>query len=177
VADVPNLIVAPQFPVWITRDYVNEHEDADDGDDPEEIKEIEGEEQDDAAKSQVPGNEPEEGDYEVGAGDISFASTVPEKEAVGVLVDFAILGVGAVPQPNEKLRYGGWRITSESVCLLVELKRFASRSMKDDELNVEILARVQEARSDLVRQAGFLFIKDKTKNSVMAIAAAGKSSI
>ncbi|KAG2037019.1 hypothetical protein BDR03DRAFT_982567 [Suillus americanus] len=173
VADVPNLIVAPQFPVWITRQHDDELEDADDGDDLEEIKEIVREEQDAAAKTQVPGNEPEEGDYEVGAGDISFASTVPEKDAEGVLVDFAILSLGAVPQPKEKLRYGGWRITEANICLFVELKRFASRSMKDDELNAEILARVQEARSDLVNQAGYLFIKDETKNSVMAIAAAG----
>jgi len=115
---------------------------------------------------------PEEGDYEDGAGDISFASTVPEKKAEGVLVDFAILSLRAVPQPKEKLRYGGWRITGASVCLLVELKRFVSRSLKD-ELDVKILAHVQEARSDLVKQAGYLFIKDKTKNSVMVIAAAG----
>jgi hypothetical protein len=169
VASVPNLIVAPQFPVWIIRHHDYEHEDADDGDDPEEIKEIEGEEEH---------NEPEEEeDYEVGAGDISFTSTVPEKKAEGVLVDFAILSLRALPQPKEKLRYGGWRITGASVCLLVELKRFVSRSLKDDELNVEILAHVQEARSDLVKQAGYLFIKDKTKNSIMAIAAAGKLSI
>ncbi|KAG2744211.1 hypothetical protein P692DRAFT_20744482 [Suillus brevipes Sb2] len=163
-ASVPNLIVAPQFPVWIIRHHDNEHEDANEGDDPEEIEEIQGEEQH---------NEPEEGDYEDGAGDISFASTVPEKKAEGVLVDFAILSLRAVPQPKEKLRYGGWRITGASVCLLVELKRFVSRSLKDDELNVKILAHVQEARSDLVKQAGYLFIKDKAKDSVMAIAAAG----
>ncbi|KAG2338769.1 hypothetical protein BDR05DRAFT_968908 [Suillus weaverae] len=173
VADAPNLIVAPQFPVWITKHHDGKLEDADDGDDPEEIKEIVREEQDAAAKIQVPVNEPEEGDYEVEAGDISFASTVPEKNAEGVLVDFAILGLGAVPQPKEKLRYGGWRITGASVRLLVELKRFASRSLKDDELNAEILAHIQEAKSDLVKQAGYLFIKDGTKNSVMAIAAAG----
>ncbi|KAG1838253.1 hypothetical protein F4604DRAFT_1962097 [Suillus subluteus] len=176
VTDVPNLIVAPQFPVWITRQHDDELEDADDGDDPEEIKDIVKGEKAAAAKIQVPraGNEPEEGDhYEVGAGDISFASTVPEKEAVGVLVDFAILSLGAVPQPKEKLRYGGWRITGANVCLFVELKRFASRSLKDDELNAEIYTRVQEARFDLVNQAGYLFIKDETKNSVMVIAAAG----
>lgn len=143
-ASVPNLIVAPQFPVWIIRHHDNEHEDANEGDDPEEIEEIQGEEQH---------NEPEEGDYEDGAGDISFASTVPEKKAEGVLVDFAILSLRAVPQPKEKLCYGGWRITGASVCLLVELKRFVSRS--------------------LVKQAGYLFIKDKAKDSVMAIAAAG----
>lgn len=128
-ASVPNLIVAPQFPVWIIRHHDNEHEDANEGDDPEEIEEIQGEEQH---------NEPEEGDYEDGAGDISFASTVPEKKAEGVLVDFAILSLRAVPQPKEKLRYGGWRITGASVCLLVELKRFVNRSLKDDELNQDI---------------------------------------
>ncbi|KAG2037779.1 hypothetical protein BDR03DRAFT_1010394 [Suillus americanus] len=35
---VPNLIVAPQFPVWIVK-HNDQLEDADDGDDPEEVEE------------------------------------------------------------------------------------------------------------------------------------------
>ncbi|KAG1822887.1 uncharacterized protein BJ212DRAFT_834986 [Suillus subaureus] len=176
VADVPNLIVAPQFPVWIVK-HNDQLEGADDGDDPEELEERAAQaEEDVAAGIQVPGNDDEEeGDHEPDseAGDISFASTVPVKNAESVLVDFAIVCLTAVPQPEEKSRYGGWRINSASACLLVEVKRFVSRSLKDDELDAEIRAHIQEARIDLVIQSGHLFIQDKTKDSIMAIAAAG----
>ncbi|KAG1812584.1 uncharacterized protein BJ212DRAFT_1301553 [Suillus subaureus] len=179
VAGVPNLIVAPQFPVWIVEKN-DQLEGADDGDDPAEVEEFERTVQGEQAAAggmQVPSNNVEEevGDYEpeVGAGDISFASTVPEKAAKSVLVDFAIVGLTAVPLSEEKRRYGGWRITVANACLLVEVKRFASRSLKDDELDADIKVHIDEARLDLVVQAGYLFLQDETKDSIMAIAAAG----
>ncbi|KAG2037012.1 hypothetical protein BDR03DRAFT_958283 [Suillus americanus] len=179
VAGVPNLIVAPQFPVWIV-EHNDQLEGADDGDDPAEVEELERTAQGEKAVvrgMQVPGNNVEEefGDYEpeVGVGDISFASTVPEKAAKSVLVDFAVVGLTAVPQSGEKLRYGGWRITAATSCLLVEVKRFASRSLKDDELDADIKGHIAEARLDLVVQAGYIFLQDETKDSIMVIAAAG----
>ncbi|KAG1732984.1 hypothetical protein EDB19DRAFT_2041363 [Suillus lakei] len=180
VAGVPNLIVAPQFPVWIVK-HNDQLEGADDGDDPEEVEEPERtaqEEQGVAGGIQVPGNNVEgEGDHEPEpdseAGDISFASTVPENNTESVLVDFAVVSLTAMPQSEEKLRYGGWRITAATTCLLVEVKRSASRSLKNDELDAEIKMHIEEARSDLVSQAGLLFLQDKTKDSIMAIAAAG----
>ncbi|KAG2084126.1 uncharacterized protein F5147DRAFT_732245 [Suillus discolor] len=179
VADVPNLIIAPQFPVWIV-EHNNQLEGADDGDDPAEVEEIKRTPEGDqavACSMQVPGDNIEEdvGDHEPDseAGDISFASTVPEKDARSVLVDFAVVSLTAVPQSEEKLRYGGWRITAANTCLLVEVKRFASRSLKNDELDAEIKLHIEEARFDLMVQAGHIFLQDKTKDSVMAIAAAG----
>ncbi|KAG2126789.1 uncharacterized protein EDB93DRAFT_1109574 [Suillus bovinus] len=119
----------PQFPVWIVK-HNGQLEGADDGDVLEEVEEraAQGEE-DVAVGTQVPGdNEEGEGDHEPDseAGDMSFASTVPEKSAESVLVDFAIVRLTAVPQPEEKSRCGGWRITAASACLLVEVKRFAN---------------------------------------------------
>jgi hypothetical protein len=180
VAGVPHLIVAPQFPVWII-EHNDQFEGADDGDDPAEVEEemtAQGE-QAVAGGMQVPGNNVEEevGDHDsgVGAGDISFASTVPEKAAKSVLVDFAVASLTAVPQSEDKFRYGGWRITAANTCLLVEVKRFASRSLKGDELDADIKVHIEEARLDLVTQAGYVFLQDDTKDSIMAIAAAGKS--
>lgn len=83
VADIPNLVVAPQFPLW-------------DG--------------------------------------VSFAPTVPGKGAHGVFVDFAILNLTAVAQTQQSHRYGGWKITAVSVGLLVEVKRFPSRSLEGPDL-------------------------------------------
>jgi hypothetical protein len=181
VAGVPDLIVAPQFPVWIIR-HNDQLESANDGDDPDEVEELERTVQGQqvaAGGMQVPGNDVEEGDHEpdIGAGDISFASTVPEKDANSVLVDFAVVSLTAVPRSEEKFRYGGWRITAANTCLLVEVKRFASRSLEGNELDADIKLHVEEARNDVVAQAGYLFLQDETKDSVMVIAAAGQSSI
>ncbi|KAG1725190.1 hypothetical protein EDB19DRAFT_2043327 [Suillus lakei] len=178
VASAPNLIVAPQFPVWIVK-HNDQLEGADDGDDPEEVEELERTAQGErgvAGGIQVTGNEvEEEGDHEpeVGAGDISFASTIPENDTESVLVDFAVVSLTAVAQSEEKIRYGGWRITAATACLLVEVKRFASRSLKNDELDADIKLHIEEARSDLMVQAGLLFLQDETRDSVMVIAAAG----
>jgi hypothetical protein len=162
VADVPNLIVAPQFPVWFVQ-MEDDHEDEDDGDDPEEIDQL------------PPRNSPEADDEEFGcaAGDVSFASTVPEKDADEVVVDFAILHLMAVAQPQQKVRYGGWRITEANIGLLVELKRFTSRSLKGEELEAGIDWKISEACNDLIVQAGHVFIQNPNKQYVYAIAASG----
>ncbi|KAG2361280.1 hypothetical protein BDR07DRAFT_1334713 [Suillus spraguei] len=184
VADVPDVIVAPQFPVWIVK-HDDQLEGADDGDDPEEVEEKSAQGEEDVASNQVPGNNEEtqeregegeqEGDFEpdTSIGNISFTPTVPEKDARSVLVDFAIVHLTAVPQREEKPRYGGWRITAADACLLVEVKRFVSRSLENDDFDKEIQAHIQEARIDLKTQAGYIFVQDETKHSVMAIAAAG----
>jgi hypothetical protein len=168
VADVPNLVVAPQFPIWFVPTHdVDETED--DGDDPEEIIGWLPVEQDD------PVNEADDDEVGYGAGDVSFASTVPEKDAHQVVVDFAILHLMAVAQPQRNLkdRYGGWRITEANIGLLVEVKRFASRSLKAEEQEADIGAQISEACSDLIRQAAHVFIQDSNKEYLFAIAASG----
>ncbi|KAG2363224.1 hypothetical protein BDR07DRAFT_1483940 [Suillus spraguei] len=171
VADVPNLIVAPQFPVWVVPGAADE-EDENDGDNPEEIVQMK-EQPEEAAQegSSDQTDDEKEGENEVG--NISFASTVPQKDAKGVLVDFAILNLMAVAQPLHTERYGGWRITAASVGLLIEVKRFPSRSLEAEDQKSEIIERINEAREDVVQQAGYLFLHDTKMNSVMAIAAAG----
>ncbi|KAG2360048.1 hypothetical protein BDR07DRAFT_1611017 [Suillus spraguei] len=177
VADVPYLIVAPQFPVWIV-DHNDQLEGADDGGDPEEVEELEKTtrgEQASAGDMQALDNDAEEEDHELEVGDLSFASTAPEKDTKGVLVDFTVVHLTAVPQPQqeEESRYGGWRITAVNACLLVEVKRFASRSLEGNDLDEDIKLRIEEARNDVIAQAGYLFLQDETKDSVMVIAAAG----
>jgi hypothetical protein len=164
VADVPNLIVAPQFPVWFVPMHDDDHEDEDDGDDPEEIV---------LELPNALGNQANHEEVGCGAGDVSFASTVPEKDANQVVVDFAVLHLMAVAQPQQKARYGGWRITEANIGLLVELKRFASRSLKGEEQEEHINGEISEACNDLIIQAAHVFIQDSDKQSVFAIAASG----
>lgn len=165
IADVPNLIVAPQFPVWFVPMH-DDHEDEEDGDDPEEIVRL-------PEEHDAPGNESDDEDVGCGAGDVSFASTVPEKDTRQVIVDFAILHLMAVAQPQQMFRYGGWRITEVNIGLLVELKRFTSRSLKGEEQEQGIIWQISEARSDLMLQAGHVFTQDPDKQYVFAIAASG----
>ncbi|KAG2047933.1 hypothetical protein BDR06DRAFT_1024769 [Suillus hirtellus] len=163
VADIPNLVLAPQFPVWFVPDDDDgdgdDDEDENDGDDPEEIISQPPEEQ---PTKEAPENQdnPNEDDDEAAAaaaaaGDISFASTVPQKDAEEVIVDFVILHLKTVaqPQPELKTRYGG--------------------SLAGENQTTEIVSRIMEACSDLVEQAAYVFVQNPNTDSVCAIAAAG----
>jgi len=181
VADIPNLVLAPQFPVWFVPDDDDgdgdDDEDENDGDDPEEIILQPPEEQPtkEAPENQDNPNEDDDEAAGAAAGDISFASTVPQKNAEGVIVDFVILHLKAVaqPQPELKTRYGGWRITAASVGVLIEVKRFVSRSLAGENQTTEILSRIMEACSDLIDQAACVFLRNPNTDSVLAIATAG----
>ncbi|KAG1850847.1 hypothetical protein DFJ58DRAFT_729139 [Suillus subalutaceus] len=107
---------------------------------------------------------------------------ISEKNAEGVIVNFATINLTAVAQPWQPTGveghcYGGWRITGAGVGLLVEVKRFAIRSLMGKELDSQIVLRIIEARDDQVEQAGYLFRQNPDMSSVMAIAAAGDLSI
>ncbi|KAG1786594.1 uncharacterized protein HD556DRAFT_1506730 [Suillus plorans] len=172
-----NQILYELFPVWFVPDDDEDDEDENDGDDPEEIiQPPEEQPTKEAPENQDNHNEDEDDEAaEAAAGDISFASTVPQKNAEGVNVDFVILHLKAVaqPQPELETRYGGWRITAASVGLLVEVKRFVSRSLAGENQTTEILSRILEACSDLIDQAACVFIQNPNTDSVLAIAAAG----
>jgi len=184
VSDVPNVIVAPQYPIWFVpqddevgnederdKDDDKEYEDDGSGGDPEEVPIVsEGE--------LLPGEGTavlEDDNDGEDMGEVSFALTVPEKDARGVIVDFAVINLGGVPlkQPGGKMRYGGWRITAANIGLLVEIKSFVSRRLTSAELEKEIGAEIPVACDDIVKQAAYLFLQDPNKESVLAIAAVG----
>lgn len=171
VADVPNLIVAPQFPVWFIPEDDREVEGDDSliGDDPEEV-----ECQDPKTEGAVHGGDDELGDHEGQELELSFALTVPENDAKTALVDFALINVNGEPYKRQKSRYGGWKITEADVGVLVEIKRFTSRSLTGYEFEDKLQERVLEARDDLVVKAAYLFIQYPHKDYVLAIAASGK---
>ncbi|OAX34399.1 hypothetical protein K503DRAFT_774595 [Rhizopogon vinicolor AM-OR11-026] len=177
VTDVSNLIVAPQYPVWfvpqddeeVEEEEEGEGEDEDDGrgGDPEEIITSIGESNPEESTALEDDDAGEE------VADVSFASTMQEKSTKSVLVDFVIINVNGVPRRQKNSRYGGWRITRANVGLLVEVKRFVSRSLTGVELEKALEARVSEAHEDLITQAAHLFLQEEDKDSVLAIAAAG----
>ncbi|KAG2062842.1 hypothetical protein BDR04DRAFT_1164563 [Suillus decipiens] len=171
VANVPNLIVAPQFPIWIVPldDTNTEVESDEDGDDPEEVTL-----QTATGTTQTPAIELHSNDDNDSIHEgISMALTNPAPDAKGVVVDFAILRIGAQDESQHKRRYGGWRITEVDIGLLVEVKRYPSRGLAGGDLVEQLRARIDEAIEDLIEQAGFLFLENTRRHSVLAIAAAG----
>ena len=179
VIDVPNLIVAPQYPIWFVPQNDEENGDASDPEETEDDEDISDPEQIQDDGDNGGADDPEEmvvsDDEDHVMADVSFASTLPEKGAKSAIVDFAIIHLTAVPQPKHTTRYNGWRITQANVGLLVEVKKFASRSLTGAELEHAVQGRIAGARDDLINQAAHLFVQDECKDSVMAIAAAGNS--
>ncbi|KAG1894056.1 uncharacterized protein F5891DRAFT_1063703 [Suillus fuscotomentosus] len=166
VRKTPNLIVFPQFPLWfIPSDDDGEVEEAEDGDNLEEMDAVE------PHQAPAPISPADDDDF-IDEG-VSLASTTAEPKARGVLVDFAIISVKAGKESQHKERYGGWRITGVDVGLLVEIKRSASRSLKGKAFERALSERLGEAIHDLFDQAVCLFLENPTKHSVMAMAVAG----
>ncbi|KAG1891731.1 uncharacterized protein F5891DRAFT_1210963 [Suillus fuscotomentosus] len=158
VAKAPKLIVAPQFPIWFVDNHASQ-ESLDEGDDPEDIVETAQKKQDDLGTIEV----------ENGAVNSSFLSksTVPEKDAKEVVVDFAIIHL--TPQKDDE----EWKIAEASVELLVEVKRSVSRGVEGDNLEAKVLEQLTKAQNDLKKQAAHLFLSDTNKQSIQTISAAG----
>ncbi|KAI0948215.1 hypothetical protein AcW1_009790 [Taiwanofungus camphoratus] len=166
--DMPNFIVSPQYPIWITEDAVKKiAEDAEDGDDLEENSVGVFA---DSYTEDVPTEISEESDEEVGDSSFSTSGTSPASDSSSRLVDYAIVRVEADPidgPQGQKIRYDRWHITWEKVVLLVEQKRYPSRSLSQAQLQVELRKRLNEAWNDLEAQAAHLFLKDPSMDSVM----------
>jgi len=181
VADRSNLIVAPQHPLYFSDEDIERwgddmgSETAEEGCDP---YESEGPPPTIAAPhGPVPppvlSTNITLDDYEYMEcdPDASF-STTPGRRVSEVYVDYAIIHVDA-SSCETPARYSGWQITQMSVPLLVEQKRFASRSLGGPELMRSIKGCISEAICQLHQQAAHLFVVDIEATSVMAIGACG----
>ncbi|KIJ67408.1 hypothetical protein HYDPIDRAFT_108162 [Hydnomerulius pinastri MD-312] len=199
VADSPNLIVAPQHPVYFSIHDLEVWEvdqgleEEPEGDTPEEV-EIPGSggQANDstggepAAMDIAPANPDNvldvlraHGDSAFGEDDtfdaeneISF-STVAGFGVSEVHVDYAVLHVKAIPSNEVPDRYYGWRITELSVPVIVEEKRFPSRSLTGERQRRLIYNKIFEAAHQLYEQASHLFFRHPEMQAVTAIAASG----
>ncbi|GLB34711.1 hypothetical protein LshimejAT787_0202760 [Lyophyllum shimeji] len=185
-ADNSRLLVAPQFPLYISphADIDDQQETNQDGD--EEVDDSprgEGEGGDEgpwiegaASLGTTPqvGAQPQADSEELMA-DLSFstAATTPDAKAVARVTDFAILHIS--PQQSTALprRYEGYRVDRLTVPLILEEKRFPSRSLAGDAFTDKLKTRVREAQEAAVFQVALLFRKFPAMQSVMVIAAAG----
>ncbi|KIJ09406.1 hypothetical protein PAXINDRAFT_157890 [Paxillus involutus ATCC 200175] len=194
VADCPNLIVAPQYPLYYSADALDKWqremgiEDEEEGCDPDDGEfDPDDEEVDPNAEEFDLDDEEVDPDYEevpaVRGRATAFAgppvrapshSIEPEED---VSMDFEDDGsVATIPGrggEDDNDRYGGWRITEVSVPLIVEEKRFPSRSLSGPALATRIKGHIADAMYQLHQQAAHLFLSDSKPQSVMVIGACG----
>ncbi|KAG2738102.1 hypothetical protein P692DRAFT_20956929 [Suillus brevipes Sb2] len=161
-----SMIMAPQFPMIRDHGGVSD-EIVEEGKtvlDPDELEETKHDGIQDTSEPLDPA-----GDSDLD----TSVETIPVKNAKGVVVDFVIINLGTEEAKQKTNRNGGMDVIVEDVILLVEVKRFASRSLNGLELNKQIREQLMEAKADLCRQAAHLFLLDEVKESVLAICAAG----
>jgi hypothetical protein len=100
---------------------------------------------------------------------ISVASTVPQKSALELIPDFAIVRImtrrNVIPR---KLKYAG-------VPLLVEVKRLPKRkeNLRNDTFLRDVLQRIVFAKLDVLKQASYLFRNYPRQETVILIACSG----
>ncbi|KAI0054397.1 hypothetical protein BV25DRAFT_1922718 [Artomyces pyxidatus] len=225
VHDTPNLLVYPQFPLWIV-DHPHEAQEPEqdfDGDEvlspsaqdleQDESREQRAEEEfnarderavrgrkaketrktssihseqghgDDGSSEEEVGELVDTVDHEDEGGppptaerrgsDAQSGNSLPAPNTKGRVADFAIVHVEAAPSNVHPARYGGWRISKESVPLLVEIKRGPSRHLKGAPLEEAPAANMLTAKQAVLTQATFAFLSHTELQSIKAIAAAG----
>ncbi|KAH7929972.1 hypothetical protein BV22DRAFT_1028940 [Leucogyrophana mollusca] len=178
-ADLPNFIVCPQFPIYVTQEYLDEllaqghleDENALEGEDFEEGVEVPP-----AAGPILHAayREDDQSTVEILANlSNSTASTQPEPTAKGVITDFAVLCIDALPVKKPTARNGGYGIRSLIIPLIVEQKRYTSRTTTGDAAQAGLTVLLQEAMYDVVWQAAHLFLQYKDQEWIVVIATSG----
>jgi hypothetical protein len=180
VANRPHLIVAPQYPLYFSNDDVAEWHDEkgiveEEPEGPEDGCDFDNIDLDldwevsvtggEAASVAGASSESSLADESMEFEGYSF-STTPGRGVSEVFADFAVLHVEATRtnamRPNF-YRYDTWDITRVSVPLLVEEKRFASRSLGGNKLKQRINVLIGAAAHQLLHQAAHVFLRDSAK--------------
>ncbi|KAF8055074.1 hypothetical protein FPV67DRAFT_934611 [Lyophyllum atratum] len=196
ICNNPRLLVAPQFPIYISsRFHVDGPEEKEDVDVDENLDQSADEEErrDDeevidgsAALTPLPpapqppfflapGPVVDEVDSDDLLADISFSTTAtcPESKPLTRVTDFAILHIKPQQNPALPTRYEGYRVDELTVPLLLEEKRFPSRSLIGAEFDVKLKSRIRDAQNASIFQVVLLLRKFPEMTEVMVIAASG----
>ncbi|KAH7904284.1 hypothetical protein BJ138DRAFT_1166801 [Hygrophoropsis aurantiaca] len=191
VDEFPNIFVVPQFPSWVREEDFNalmsQEAPPESGPDGGHVTFVElpnrphtrayvtpavGQQPMHLLGSQT---EPGEDDQVLDGADASFDSsaTEPAKDAANVLIDFALVHVMAEHAIPRHPRYGGWLVTEVNIPVIIEQKRFTSRTLENKALHDGIGFLLDIARKDLYEQAAHLFLQFERMESVIAIATCG----
>ncbi|KAF8066974.1 hypothetical protein FPV67DRAFT_1497337 [Lyophyllum atratum] len=199
IYDNPRLLVAPQFPIYISsRLRVDGPEEKADVDVDEHLVQSADEEERrddeqwiDGAAALIPltplspapqprfflapGPVADEADTDDLLADASFstAATSAESKPLTRVTDFAILHIKPQQNPALPTRYEGYRVDKLTVPLLLEEKRFPSRSLTGAEFDEALWQKIAEAQQDSIFQVVLLLRRFPEMTEVMCIAASG----
>jgi hypothetical protein len=183
----PNMIVVPQYPLWLSEQELDEEADEEDEASDEASDGSEETDVDEAVtRNDLADQQPvlcvESDDHDCVEADITEDSliTIPEHNAAELFPDFVILHFRTKPlRPNHPrfVQLAGIRITHECCPIIIENKRMPRRrtdaALFDGSFHDELERHLLEAISDLERQCAYAFKKYRHALSIIAVAVAG----
>jgi hypothetical protein len=182
----PNMIVVPQYPLWLSEvDQGDEDSDSDsDGDEERDADETAGIRNHQVADQLVGCKDADDDDDDQNCVEANTTEdsliTIPEHNAASLFPDFVILHFRTKPlRPNHPrfVQLAGIRITHECCPIIVENKRMPTRrtdaALFDKPFYDDLERRLFEAIDDLELQCAYAFKKYRHALSLIAVAVAG----
>ncbi|OCH87492.1 hypothetical protein OBBRIDRAFT_849621 [Obba rivulosa] len=184
--DVPNLLICPQWPVWITDELQSPQETQHEGGDFEpDPADTEGEAlhgdgfvggDTDPGRQHSARDVDDEDDFGNSASFSQFlsgASTIALRNVLSQIIDHAGVLVQVQSTEHNPSHYNGLRPDVVTIPLLIEEKRHPSRSLSPQELKKEIENEIAAMGTQIRTQAAFAFARCPSMDSLIAIAAVG----
>lgn len=180
----PNLIVVPQYPLWLSEVDQDNEEDEDEDEDRDEERDADETSgiRNDLADQLVECEDASDDDQncvEANATEDSLI-TIPEHNAPGLFPDFVILHFRTKPLCSNHPRFvqlAGIRITHECCPIIVENKRMPTRrtdaALFNEGFHNDLERHLFEAIGDLELQCAYAFKKYRHALSLIAVAVAG----
>ncbi|OCH93972.1 hypothetical protein OBBRIDRAFT_801482 [Obba rivulosa] len=178
--DIDEILIAPQWPVWLTTATLAELQEMDDegpddgedlGADESALVEQESDEDDhnvdNYSHSEIPDENEDQG------ASASYASTAAQPNATSQIIDSAMLAVKAEAIDEQEDRYGGLRIDVVAIPAILENKNMTHRDLSGEALKKAILMKVLEMQPQMCIQAAYVLCRFPVLEYVYAIAAVG----
>ncbi|KII88066.1 hypothetical protein PLICRDRAFT_92893 [Plicaturopsis crispa FD-325 SS-3] len=180
IGDIPTLVVAAQYPVWLNPTGARaaaapanlgaEEEGPRDGDAPDEGFQVYFGPEPPTADG-APDDGDDGGEEMMEPGSISVAATAPAHRGAA-FPDFAIVRLLPV-DASDHWRYEGWRIAAVEPQIFVEQKRYISRSLPNSGHAEAFRVRFLEAEMDLLRQTCIAFVEHPSTTKIMGLSSSG----
>jgi hypothetical protein len=193
IKDFDNMIVVPQYPLWLTTEdaegAADEESNEGDAEDEDEIDEDEIDEDETLSRLSIADQpeiriEPDDDSELENCVQIDITEdsirTLPEHNAAQLFPDFVILHLRVRtlrPDHPRFLQRAGMRVTHECCPIVIENKRMPRRrtdvELYDEAFELDLQERLQEAIDDLEDQCAYAFKRYKHALSIVAVAVAG----
>ncbi|EMD30654.1 hypothetical protein CERSUDRAFT_101129 [Gelatoporia subvermispora B] len=174
-----NVLIAPQFPVWLDPAEWPDRNDLD-GNEPEQPEDREDFEAGSGVLERPDPPPSEVLDETIGysrpresVSALSKGVTAPLRNASSQIIDAAILIVESIPVTQNILRYGGRKIHKMWVPVIVEIKKCPHRHYSAAEMEVKVESYLAQMQKQICTQAAYIFSRFPLMMELMAIAGVG----